>query len=167
MAIDLEKLGLTRRAQVMLGVLAVMAAGYFLAGTDDPPQPVPVQVGTAAKSAAPEAKAPPATAQAAAVPPTPVLRDPFYVPPSFQRQGDVDRQGTANIAGPRHEAAAVPQLQGTVRGETGAAVILSLGPESRALKAGDTFGGYTVVAIGTDYAELAGPGGSVILRVGR
>lgn len=30
MAIDLEKLGLTRRAQVMLGVLAVMAAGYFI-----------------------------------------------------------------------------------------------------------------------------------------
>lgn len=176
MAIDFKEMGFTKQTWILLAVL-VLAVGvaYYLTFPAATPAATPVTIpayagppaGTGIQSS------PGQTPQVAAVAGTTASgRDPFLVPAAYRQPDD---QGaltmTASTVSPTTKAgggtAQLPQLQGTVQGNAGEAAILSLGDKSQSVRVGEMIGDYTLLEVGKNYAIVAGPGGSMTLRVGR
>lgn len=173
MAIDWEKLGLTKRARILLGVLALVLAAYFFVGREpEPPAARPVAAGTV--GGAPAGAARPAQAAAGepavALEPVTAGRDPFQVPAAY-RQTDqkavTQTAGTRPPEGPAATPQALPQLMGTVISDAAGIAILASGNESRSVRIGERFEAYTLVAVDANSAVLDGPGGPTTLRMGR
>lgn len=177
MAIDLEKIGFTKRTWILLGVLVLLLVGYYVSGASDPPQAKPVAVGTPPGSAAVQRSVPTVSQGApVAVPAGPVVaaaRDPFEVPAMYRQpeSSGISEKASVRAAGTGAEAGAsapaVPQLYGTMASGNAKAAMLALGGESRPVRIGGRLGAFTVMDVGAGWAVLDGPGGQLTLRVGR
>jgi hypothetical protein len=182
MAMDLKRLGVTKRTWVLLGILAVLL-GVLYVSWGSPAQPVAVKVAVppgrqpvAAKPAT-EKRADSGGAVAVASS-APVGKDPFTVPAAYRaplKKGVAKSDGQTGGAVPPQTGAPapavqmqpLPQLKGTVIGADGRAAILSDGSKSRAVRQGESFGEYTLVAVHRGWVVVEGPAGTVALRMGR
>lgn len=162
MAIDMQKLGLTKRSLVLLGILVVLLV-YLFAKTTEPSPPQPVKVATPASSAgAAVGQATPANPARVAAPADQVARDPFQVPAVYRQPNKPPVTEKVST-----KAEAMPELLGTVKGTGGSIAILAVAGESRSVRIGEMIGGYTLVAVDVHSVEITGPGGNTTLRVGR
>ena len=95
-------------------------------------------------------------------------RDIFAPPPEYGRfvmqdpRADVPGGGRTSMPnGP------VPVLTGIISGDSTRVVILRQGAISRSHRVGESAGAYRIAAIGPDSVTLAGPTGSVVLKMGQ
>lgn len=165
----------TPREKFLLAVMlvaAVVVGGYYL--LDSPaPMPAPAQAPV------------PAVAARATVPVTtaanqPVGRDPFLPPPEFANfdkppQSSNMPPAGAYPGGPPGKAGAppaagqggAPTLKGVVNSNGNYMAIISVGTGGRAYGVGENAGGYVVESVSMKSATLSGPGGRLVLTLGK
>lgn len=167
----------TPREKFLLAVMlvaAVVVGGYYLL---DSPAPVPTPA---------QAPAPIMTARAA-VPVTtaanqPVGRDPFLPPPEFANfdkplhSSNVPPEGAypggsyppGKQGGPvAMGQGGAPTLKGVVNSNGNYMAIISVGTGGRAYGVGENAGGYVVESVSMKSATLSGPGGRLVLTLGK
>jgi Tfp pilus assembly protein PilP len=157
------------RKQVLLAILVFSAVLAITIYYDDKPEtasaPAVQPDDAAVKSAPPQAIVPKGFQAGNAN----ALRDPFAVPKQFE---PVKPPGGGPLASPAGVPAGktivdTPLLSGVVGGDGKWVAIIQLGDQSRSYQLQDYVGNYQVVAIAGDSATLAGPGGPIMLSVGK
>lgn len=168
----MEFMSFFRRLTRKQVLLAIVVFGAVLAITiyyDDKPEtasaPAALPDNPAVKNAPAQAIVPkgfqPGNANA--------LRDPFAVPKQFEPVKPPSNGPLASPAGvpTGKTAVATPLLSGVVGGDDKWVAIIQLGDQSRSYQLQDYVGNYQIVAIAGDSATLVGPGGPIMLSVGR
>ena len=95
-------------------------------------------------------------------------RDIFAPPPEYARF--VPQESKTDGPGGGRSAMAngpIPVLTGVISGDSTRVAILRQGAISRSHRVGETAGAYRVAAIGPDSVTLAGPTGTIVLKIGQ
>ena len=153
---------------VLFGVAAVGAVFLFTDQAVSPPvaDPPPAPAASLpAPNTAINNKTPvlPQGAQVAGQP----VRDIFAPPAEYARMMPQEpKPGVAN-GGRNLSAGPTPVLTGIIAGDSSRVAILRQGTISRSHRVGEMAGEYRVAAISENSVTLAGPGGTVVLKMGQ
>ena len=153
---------------VLFGVAAVGAVFLFTDLAISPPAPVaapPPAVALPAPGAAINNKTPvlPEGAQVAGQ----AVRDIFAPPAEYTRLLPQEPRAGVTNASRNLSVGPAPVLTGIIMGDSTRVAILRQGTVSRSHRVGEMAGEYRVAAISANSVTLAGPGGTVVLKMGQ